>query len=149
VICRWKYNKLLLDVVPTDKSIIGFSNLWYKSAVQYAKRLKLWEKTINVVSSPYFLATKLEAFKDHGKSDFLSSHDIEDIISVLDGREEIVSDVEKSDKDIKTYLSQQFKKILNNANFHDALPGHLNYGGILEERLQIVLERMEKVAECI
>ena len=39
-----------------------------------------------MVTAPYFMATKIEAFYGRGGDDFLGSHDMEDIITVIDGR---------------------------------------------------------------
>lgn len=36
IICRWHYEDVSLDVMPTDEKILGFSNKWYKSAIQHA-----------------------------------------------------------------------------------------------------------------
>jgi len=150
VICRWRINDMILDVMPMDETILGFGNRWYKAAVEHAQKIKVKDNCyINVVSAPYFLATKLEAFHNRGKLDFLGSHDMEDIISVIDGREEIVSDIEQSDEIIQTYLSQQFGLLLNNLYFRDALAGHLNYGAILEERISVVTERIEKICKVV
>jgi hypothetical protein len=44
---------------------------------------------IRVVTAPYFIATKLEAYKGRGKGDFVGSHDLEDLVSVVDGRENL------------------------------------------------------------
>lgn len=89
-ICRWEYNGIFLDIMPVDKTVLGFSNYWYKEALQHAV-VKTIKKSLNVrvITAPYFLATKLEAFKDRGDNDFIASHDLEDIIAVLDGRPEI------------------------------------------------------------
>ncbi len=138
---------MILDVMPTDQRILGFGNCWYKAAIRHAERIKLAEeRAINVVSVPYFLATKLEAFRSRGKSDFLGSHDLEDVLSVFDGCQVVVNAVERSDKAIKAYLAQQCRILLSDAYFHDALAGHLNYGAVLEDRVNIVLERMEKIS---
>jgi hypothetical protein len=32
VICRWKKGGLVIDVMPTDPEILGFSNIWYPYA---------------------------------------------------------------------------------------------------------------------
>ena len=48
---------------------------------------------IRIVTAPYFLATKLEAFKGRGKGDFLGSHDLEDFVSVVDGREALLLEI--------------------------------------------------------
>lgn len=43
-------------------------------------------------AAPYFCATKLEAFGGRGKNDYLASHDLEDLITVVDGRPELLED---------------------------------------------------------
>ena len=77
----------------------------------------------------------------------MGSHDIEDLISVLDGRLEIVGDVQKSDRKIKRYLAGQFKRLLGDDEFLDALPGHLPPDPASQERLSIVENRMMQIAE--
>jgi hypothetical protein len=43
-----------------------------------------------MITAPYFLACKLAAFRSRGEGDYLMSHDMEDIVAVLDGRPEVV-----------------------------------------------------------
>jgi predicted nucleotidyltransferase len=147
-ICRWDCDGILIDVMPTDKSVLGFSNQWYKDAQNNAVTKNLNDtQIIKVISGPYFLATKLEAFKDRGKQDFLLSHDLEDIIAVIDGRPEIISDISNTENNLKTYLSTEFNKLVNNAQFMQALPGHLNYSSESEERKKIVEQRINAIIE--
>jgi hypothetical protein len=35
-ICRWRLKKTILDVMPLDEKILGFSNRWYKPAMDAA-----------------------------------------------------------------------------------------------------------------
>lgn len=142
-ICRWDCDGILIDVMPIDKSVLGFSNRWYKDAQVNAVDQKITD-TINVkiISAPYFLATKLEAFKDRGKQDYLSSHDLEDIISLIDGRSEIVNDILVSSDNLKQYLGFEFASLMNSTQFLQALPGHLNYSQESESRVKIVKERI-------
>ena len=52
---------MILDVMPTDSKILGFSNVWYQIAMSEAIDFTLPnEKTIKIVTAPYFLATKIE-----------------------------------------------------------------------------------------
>lgn len=149
-ICRWDCDGILIDVMPTDKSVLGFSNRWYKDAQANAVIMGINNsKSIRVISAPYFLATKLEAFHDRGKQDFLPSHDLEDIISVIDGRHEIISDISKTTDDIKKYLATEFFSLMNNVQFTQALPGHLNYSSESEERKKIVEERINAIINLV
>ncbi len=85
-ICRWVYQNITLDLMPTVKDILGFANRWYPLALQTAQRVTLpGGMTIRLISAPVFIGTKLEAFKDRGKDadgrpDYLGSHDLEDIM---------------------------------------------------------------------
>jgi hypothetical protein len=78
----------------------------------------------------------------------LASHDLEDIITLIDGREELVNEVKSSSVNLKRYLSETFTVLVNNPLFLSALPGHLNYSpSIAQERMSIVLERMQAIVK--
>ncbi|PIV04929.1 MAG: hypothetical protein COS57_08025, partial [Syntrophobacterales bacterium CG03_land_8_20_14_0_80_58_14] len=99
-ICRWLVDVIKVDIMPTQEEILGFSNRWYLPAIKNADHIKLEnELTIKLVSPPYFLATKIDAFKGRGGGDYMASHDMEDIITILDGRPEIVSEIRSSSDD--------------------------------------------------
>ena len=69
---------------------LGFSNVWYKPALDSAVVHELEaDLRIRAVTAVYFCATKLEAFAGRGKNDYQSSHDLEDLVAVMDGRVEL------------------------------------------------------------
>jgi len=67
---------------------------------------------ILIPNAPVFLGTKWEAFTSRGELDFLASHDLEDVISVLAGRPEIVGKVAASYPALRAYLAQQARELL-------------------------------------
>lgn len=148
VICRWHYEDIILDVMPTEKKVLGFVNRWYKEAIQQATLYQLTDNlAIKIVAAPYFLATKLEAFKSRGKMDFFASHDFEDIVSVLDGRIEIVNEISQANQLLKNYLARAFKEIMKKSSFHDALPGYfMPYGSVANDRMSYFLDKIERIA---
>ena len=128
-ICRWLFDtdtgKVKLDVMPIDKDILGFSNHWYKAAIEHAAEFKLPSGiVIRVVSPAYFIATKFEAFAGRGKGDYFS-HDMEDIIFVLENRSRVIVELMDCPAELKKYFSEQAKLILND-EFLNVLPGLLN-----------------------
>jgi len=124
--CRWRGDAVILDVMPTDASILGFANKWYVSAMEHAKDMTLPSgQTIKMVSAPYFLMTKLEAFDGRGEGDYQMSHDIEDIVAVLDGRVEVLKDVQCADERLRNELSQRFVELGNDDRFMQSIPGHM------------------------
>lgn len=147
VICRWRLAgyPFYLDVMPTNESILGFSNIWYKRAINESVHVTLKNDiSIRLISSPYFLATKLEAFKSRGKEDYFASHDLEDIISVIDGRPELIHEINMSDHEIKSFLAREFRALNNNRRFREALPGHLYNSPVGSER--VVIERINDIS---
>ena len=102
--------------------------------------------TIKLVTPPYFLATKIEAFKGRGKGDYMASHDMEDIITVLDGRREIVDEIKSSSDELKTFLSTTFRRFLADKNFLDAIPGQLLPDRASQARLPRRIKLLEEIA---
>ena len=92
-ICRWAGHGVLLDVMPTDPDILGFGSEWYERAFAAAQVHGLPSgHTIRLISASYFLITKLAAFEWRGNEDYASSHDIEDLIAVIDGRPDVTQE---------------------------------------------------------
>lgn len=80
---------------------------------------------MQVFSLPYLLASKIEAFLDRGRGDFLDSRDMEDIITLLDGCLYFREEMEKAPKEVRDYLIEKFRVFLANSNFIDSLQGHI------------------------
>jgi len=146
-ICRWYIDHIAVDIMPTNDSILGFGNIWYQEAAQNAQVLTMKKDLeLKLVTAPYFLATKLEAFCGRGNNDYFASHDLEDIISVVDGREELMQEVSEASIDVKSYISEMISEFLKTRKFMDALPGHISYSGLIEDRLEIIVERLQKIS---
>ena len=128
-ICRWLLDSnsltIKLDVMPTDETILGFSNRWYELAIQESEEITLPSGLkIRVVSPTYFIATKFEAFAGRGKGDYFS-RDIEDIIFVMEHRQNLLLELIDSHEELKKYFSDQAEMILND-QFLNVLPGLLD-----------------------
>lgn len=147
VICRWFYDDATLDIMPTDETILGFGNRWYKKAIAASIIHHLTNKiAIKIVTAPYFLATKLEAFKTRGKSDYYASHDFEDIMSILDGRIEIVEEIHNADSELRDHLIDSFMEINNSPAFKGAIPGHfIQYGSFADGRIDMVEKKIKNI----
>ena len=146
VICRWFSEDLIVDVMPTEAKILGFTNRWYAAALRMAQWIDIGSARVRVITAPYFLATKLEAFYGRGNGDYLGSRDVEDIIALVDGRPEIANDVHSSDPELGAYLRAQFTKLLDNRDFIDAVPGHLLPDEASQQRRDLVMNRLRHIA---
>jgi hypothetical protein len=146
-ICRWRQKKTILDVLPIDEKILGFSNRWYKPAMDTALVHELEPGLrVRVVTGVFFIATKLEAFGGRGKNDYSSSHDLEDLVSVVDGRAELVEEIQAGPEDVRIYIALEIKKLLAIGSFVDALPGYLLPDAASQARISTVLERLRQIA---
>jgi predicted nucleotidyltransferase len=146
-ICRWKVEGVTVDVMPTLETILGFANRWYPLCVSTAESVKLPSGVaIRVIQAPVFIGTKLEAFHGRGRGDYLFSHDLGDIISVVDGRDSLVKDCERMPQELKDYLARQFSGLLADRRFRDALPGHLPGDAISQSRLPDLQAKIQQLA---
>lgn len=125
VICRWRSGELLLDVMPADERILGFSSRWYVPALASAQPVELASGRIRLISPEHFLATKLDAFHGRGASDIGASHDLEDALAVIDGRAGIERKVRAAAPEVRGYVAREFGRPLARRAFIDALPGFL------------------------
>jgi hypothetical protein len=101
---------------------------------------------IRMITAPYFVATKLEAFKGRGGGNFLWSHDLEDVVLVVDGRETLSAEVRAAGADLREYVRRQTANLLTNPGFTDALPGFLLPDVASQSRIGIVLGRLHDLA---
>lgn len=146
-VCRWTFETVKVDLVPTDESVLGFSNRWYAAAAASAMRLELPSGArINLISAPAFLATKFEAFRTRGQSDLLASHDFEDIVNVVEGRTTVVAEVASASTDLREYLIRSFAGVVHGPDLGNALPGLVVRDELHGRRVTIVQERFSAIA---
>jgi predicted nucleotidyltransferase len=147
-LCRWVNGALKIDVMPSNEEVLGHStNRWYSEAIVTARKITLSNGiALRVISPPLFLATKLEAYYDRGNGDYGASHDLEDIINVVDGRPELNDEVQAATEKIREYLRGEFNELLADASFVDAIPMHLRGDATSQARAPLILERLRRLA---
>jgi predicted nucleotidyltransferase len=143
VICRWLYQGLTVDVMPTDPAILGFGNPWYAEGFAQAQAFPLPNETVIRVLSPvYFLCTKLVALRDRGWADLRVSQDLEDIVHLVDNRVELPIELAHASGGVRAYVGQQLQDLLVHPLFAEALAWTVPYGAdysyqqVLQQRLQ-------------
>lgn len=147
-ICRWRVGGITVDVMPTIENILGFSNHWYPLALATAQPARLPSgTTIRLVTAPVFIATKFEAFDNRGKGDYLFSHDLGDVVSVIDGRDALVEECRDADTELKDYLRNRIGGLLASSAFLAALPGHLPGDAASQERLPDLEAKLRLLAD--
>jgi predicted nucleotidyltransferase len=146
VICRMRLGDLKVDFMPDDESILGFSNRWYAKGIETAVTCSLTDALeIRRLTPELFVATKLEAYLGRGNNDILGSRDIEDILLIVDGREELVAEIQQADDDVRHFIAEQFKALLDDGAFEHFLEGNIKGP---EGRVGIVRERFVAISKC-
>jgi len=124
--CRWRSGDIIVDLMPDNETIPGFSNRWYSDAIRHAVDDRFsGDRTIRRVTAPYFIATKIEAFKGCGKGDFMVSHDFEDIVTIIDGREELKVEIIASEGAVRRFIERTFAQWAESPDLYIALAGQL------------------------
>lgn len=146
-LCRWLHGEIKVDVMPLDEKVLGFSNRWYPQAIKFAEHRTIEDGlTIRVVTAPYFYATKLEAFRGRGQGDYIASHDLEDLITVIDGRSQLLEELRNAEEDVRSYCAKETALLLETREFIDAIPGFLLPDSASQSRVSVVLKRLTEIA---
>jgi len=145
VVCRYRIQGIIVDIMPTEDPSIGFSNIWYKPGFNEAIDFEIDGLcAVKILPAPYFIATKLEAFKGRGKNDGRTSHDFEDIVFVLENRSSIWEEMKSAEAELNTYLRSEFFKILKSPYTFDWIDCHVERGS--PPASYVIYERLKEFA---
>ncbi len=126
VICRYKAQGIIVDIMPTTSQALGFNNRWYPDGFQHAIPYKLDNETdIRIFSLPYFLASKWEAYKSRGANDLRTSRDFEDMVYVFENCRDFDEQLLNGPESVREYLSQELSGLLRHPDFEEALYCHM------------------------
>lgn len=127
VLCRKRLrdgeaHELIVDFMPDDERILGFSNRWYAQALESAIHHSLTDGClIRLVSAPYFLGTKLEAYKGRGNADPMASRDVEDLINLVAGRPSLIDEFHDSPRDLRRSVASALEDLMGHRDFDYAV----------------------------
>jgi hypothetical protein len=149
VICRWRSSdpQLVLDVMPTNPDILGFSNPWYEEAISTAATVTLDSGAeIRAAAPTPLVATKLCAWKDRGEGDLLRSLDVHDVLTLVDGRPELAAEVNAARTDLRAYVQEELAELMAEPYFDYALDSATaGYGELGAERAGLLRDRLHEL----
>jgi predicted nucleotidyltransferase len=152
IVCRWRHSDvaLLLDAMPADPRVLGFASRWHTAALPHAARRTLPSGSeIRAIAPPHLVATKLEALKSRGGGDLIASRDFADIVALLDGRAELVGEIESSDDDVRSFVAEQLAALRRDRRLLDAVAGALPPDAASQARAEtLVLPRLDQIARA-
>ncbi|HSW60408.1 MAG TPA: hypothetical protein VLJ60_06380 [bacterium] len=144
--CRWIFENIKVDILSIKDKFSGMNMKWLQETVSNSIEIKKDGAVFKVASPACFVAMKLEAFNDRGKADYLGSRDVEDVISVIDGRSSIVEEIKNSDQEIVEFISKTIKELLQKNEFVASISGHLMPDPASQKRRSIVFERLDEIS---
>jgi predicted nucleotidyltransferase len=146
-ICSYTFKGISIDIMTAEDSVIGETNSWYMPGFKDLKTVLIQNNiSIQILSAPYFLATKFEAFKNRGFNDYRCSHDFEDIIFILDNRTTIVNEILSADEKVKKYIKEELQILTNHKNAIEILSMHI-HPSIVRERFELLMEKINFIIQ--
>jgi hypothetical protein len=146
-LCRWRSDIGILDLMPTDPEILGFSNPWYEYGIQTAEARQLdGDVSIRVVTATVFVATKLAAYEGRGDGDLLRSHDMEDIINVVAFRPELTSEFVRENPSIRGWVAARVREhLIENPLGESAIAGNLPDARLSPSLIEVTVDRLRSI----
>jgi hypothetical protein len=142
-ICSYKYKDIPVDIMATEDGPFGPANPWYKIGFENLWSAKAKNQEIKILSAPCYLATKFEALNNRGK-DYRTSHDMEDIVYVIDNRIPIVEEIARDNIRISTFIKEQLQNLIQKELLQEVLIAHI-HPLMQEERIPIVEEKINQI----
>lgn len=150
LICRWRHRDdgLILDVMPTDSGLLGFSNRWQEEAYSHGVEVELEDgRGITAASPAALLACKFEAFSGRGSRDYLLSKDFADIVSLLDGCSTLEASIAEASEAIRRFLAEQTAGLLEWSDCRERIQTQLLPDAISQARAEsVVIPRLREIA---
>lgn len=150
VICRWIYKDVIVDVMPTDENILGFSNRWYREGIAHAIPYHLSDTAvINILPVAWFIACKIEALLGRGITDLRLSKDLEDIVFLLDYLAGLEDEIAMADYPVKKYIQENFRTLLEYDVLPEAIFCVLPAGENSPQNAKLILQKMQALINIV
>ena len=147
--CRWVLGNLTVDIMPTEGGFLGLNTAWFKEALATATEQEFAHTRLKLVSPVGFLATKYVAFLDRGAGDYYGSPDLEDFVTVIDGREDIVAEVDQAPAELRRYVINAVQTLTATRAFDESLPGQIPPDQASQQRLPMLRSKLRGIAALL
>lgn len=148
-ICRWRNGTLILDVMPFDETVLGFSNRWYKEGFAQRRTQVVEGRNIFVLPAPILLCTKVEAYKNRGKGSLNYSKDAEDIAALLCGRENLISEIGAASTGVRDFLRSDLLPIIRGELFDEVIAALIPQDRKYSERVLNAVSLKMKIVDSL
>lgn len=102
--------------------------------------------SIRVAPPEWLLVLKLEAFADRGHDDVLASPDFEDIVLLVDGREELFAEIAELPERAWRYVSDELGRVMGLPSFEYGVEGALPGVNARARAIAVTVPRLHAIA---
>lgn len=141
IICRFKLDDILVDVMSTKAIGWAPANPWFADGFNQRQSVLIDYISIQIMPLPYFLASKFSAFTDRGGNDPRYSADFEDITYILNNRINWHEILINSEDNVKQFLTKHLQVINDSPKLQEAMQGNLFYEE-QSERFEMIMEKI-------
>ncbi len=143
VVCRFRLQGIKIDVMSTQEIGWAPANPWFGPGLSTLKQINIEELVFQLLSLPYFLASKFSAFEGRSK-DPRSSHDLEDIVYILENHVDLRTALQTKAPDLQAYLYNFLKRLIQDPPLKEALLGNLRPDRQMEsfQRIRLAIEAL-------
>jgi hypothetical protein len=145
--CRWIMGDVKIDVMASSEVAGEFSSPWFQKGVQEAVKVQVAGGSFRVVPVSVLIASKLLAFTQRGIKDPWLSHDLEDVMTIVDGRVDFMSELEATDSGLRDDIAFMMRQVINLPDFLNYLPGFLPSDPGSQGRCGFLESRLRKMAQ--
>jgi Nucleotidyl transferase AbiEii toxin, Type IV TA system len=146
VICRFQLEDILVDVMSTHAIAWAPANRWFEEGFNHLIQMQIGTQVINLLSLPFFLATKFDAHADRGGQDARMSKDFEDIIYLLNHVSNLETHISDAPSNVKDYLKSEFADILKNDVKQEAILANMPYNFQME-RYESIMGKLSSIVK--
>jgi predicted nucleotidyltransferase len=124
-LCRLVVSGIRVDVMGAADLALGPTNRWYAEAIAAAEaRTVAPGLEVLAITPVYFAATKLAAFHSRGRGDYVESHDLEDVLTVLAGLPSLRAEVAAAGSGVARAVRDDLVALATREAFLEATWGH-------------------------
>jgi hypothetical protein len=151
IICRWKVQGIVVDIMPNDDSILGFSNPWYNEGYQNRIKITVSDQEIQIFTAPYFIASKIIALNSRMDGDQLFdwrwSRDFEDIMKIISEIDMFDESTFMSDE-VKLFIREAFDSFRKDLNFlEEAISANLRPPFYTDRDIERIIDKIILIAD--
>ena len=145
---RFHFEEITVDVMSTHE--IGWTpgSPWFEAGFKDAITVKIGDIPLKILTLPVYLATKIAAFYDRGKTDPRTSNDFEDIVYLLSYTSYLKDSLLNSERKVQLYLKQFFTDVLLDPALQEAIIGNLYYENKMA-RYNMIINLLKEISDFI